>query len=92
MRQSALFARRPEATRLHPPQVRLLTPNARAMKNFTTTESEPGSKHLRTRTAALASDVAASLVITDWDAASIAFIAMSKLICVPECLLCNAPR
>jgi hypothetical protein len=62
------------------------------MQNFKNIESELRSNHLRASAAALESDLAANVVIQDWDAVSIAFVAMARALHAPEFLLCNVAR
>ncbi|HEY5579958.1 MAG TPA: hypothetical protein VIK56_02170 [Rhodoferax sp.] len=62
------------------------------MQNFKNIESELKSKQLRVSATALESDLAANVVIQDWDTVSIAFVAMARALHAPEFLHCNVAR
>ena len=62
------------------------------MQNFKNIESELRSNHLRAGAAAAESDLAANVVIQDWDAVSIAFVATARALHAPEFLHCNVAR
>jgi hypothetical protein len=85
----AAFVAAHEAHRPYNPLIRHLTATATTMQNFKNIESELKSKHLRASTAALESDLAANAVIRNWDAVSIAFVAMARALRAPVFLHCN---
>ena len=62
------------------------------MQNFKNIESELKSRHLRASTATLEPDLAANTVIRNWDAVSIAFVAMARALHAPEFLHGNVAR
>jgi hypothetical protein len=88
----AAFVAAHEANRPYNPPIRHLTATATTMQNFKNIESELKSKHLRASAAALESDLAANAVIPNWDAVSIAFVAMARALHAPEFLDCNVTR
>jgi hypothetical protein len=88
----AAFVAAHEANRPDNPLIRHLTATATTMQNFKNIESELKSKHLRASAATLESDLAANTVIRNWDAISIALVAMARTLHAPEFLHCNAAR
>jgi len=62
------------------------------MQNFKNIESELKSRHLRAGAATLEPDLAANTVIRNWDAVSIAFVAMARALHAPEFLHGNVAR
>ena len=66
--------------------------NIKNIKNIKNIESELESDHLRASAATSESDLAANVVIEDWDAVSVAFVAMARAVHAPQFLHCNVAR